>query len=93
MGYIYSQRIIINKRITTKITMTKPQKLTEAEKKKHFELMDPVKVFLRDLSGDIKQELNSLIWMLETDCFLEYPYGEKIGGDDETFCNTRHPNR
>jgi len=65
--------------------MTKPQKLTEAEKKKHFELMDPVKVFLRDLSGDIKQELNSLIWMLETDGFLEYPYGEKISGDDALF--------
>ena len=55
------------------------------EKKKHFELMDPVRLFLRDLSGDVKQELNSLIWMLEENGFLEYPYGEKIGGDDDLF--------
>ena len=65
--------------------MTKQSKQTGPEKKKHFELMDPVKLFLRDLSGDVKQELNSLIWMLETDGFLEYPYGEKISGDDELF--------
>ena len=55
------------------------------EKKKHFELMKPVRVFLRDLPGDVKQELNSLIWMLEENGFLEYPYGEKIDGDDDLF--------
>lgn len=65
--------------------MTKPNKPPRPEKKKHFEMMDPVRDFLRDLSGDIKQELNSLIWMLEQDGYLEYPYGEKIGGDDDLF--------
>ena len=40
------------------------------EKKKHFELMNPVKDFLRDLPGEVKQELNSLIWMLESDGYL-----------------------
>ena len=65
--------------MTAKITPPTP------EKKKHFELMNPVKDFLRDLPGDVKQELNSLIWMLESDGYLEYPYGEKIGGDDDLF--------
>ena len=67
------------------MTMTAKNMQPTPEKKKHFELMDPVKDFLRDLPGDIKQELNSLIWMLESDGYLEYPYGEKIGGDDDLF--------
>ena len=34
---------------------------TGPKKKKHFELLDRVKDFLRDQPGEVKQELNGLI--------------------------------
>ena len=54
-------------------------------KKKIFIMLLPVRYFMRTQSGDIKQELNSIIWRLETDGMLEMPYGEKIVGDDDLF--------
>ena len=37
---------------------------------------------MRTQNGEIKQELNNIIWRLETDGMLEMPYGEKIAGDN-----------
>ncbi len=42
----------------------------------------PVRDFMRTQSGEIKQELNNIIWRLETEGMLEMPYGEKIQGDN-----------
>ena len=55
------------------------------EKKKHFRLLPAVKDFLRDQPGDVKQELNGIIWKLETEGTLSAPYGEKVSGDDRLF--------
>ena len=55
------------------------------EKKKHFRLLQAVKDFLRDQPGDVKQELNSIIWKLEIDGMLTSPYGEKVSNDDRLF--------
>ena len=55
------------------------------QKKKRFKMLDKVKDFLRKQSGAVKQELNSIIWVLEQDGYLTYPYGEKIEGDDDLF--------
>lgn len=52
------------------------------KKKKHFELLDRVKAFLRDQPGEVKQELNGLIFQLEQDGYLNYPNAEKIEGED-----------
>ena len=52
------------------------------KKKKHFYMMQAVKDFMREQSGDIKQELNGIIWRLEMDGSLEMPYGEKITGEN-----------
>lgn len=54
----------------------------DTNKKKHFYMLQPVKDFIRNQSGDIKQELNSIIWRLETDGSLTMPYGEKVAGED-----------
>ena len=54
-------------------------------KKKRFKMLMPVRDFMRTQSGDIKQELNSIIWRLETEGTLEMPYGEKVAGDDDLF--------
>lgn len=51
-------------------------------KKKHFYMMQAVKDFMREQSGDIKQELNGIIWRLEMNGTLEMPYGEKISGEN-----------
>ena len=51
-------------------------------KKKHFYMMQSVKDFMKHQSGDIKQELNSIIWKLETEGSLTMPYGEKISGEN-----------
>lgn len=51
-------------------------------KKKHFRMMQAVKDFMREQSGDIKQELNNIVWRLETEGMLEMPYGEKVSGED-----------
>lgn len=52
------------------------------KKKKHFYMMQAVKDFMREQSGDIKQELNGIIWRLEMNGSLEMPYGEKITGEN-----------
>ena len=51
-------------------------------KKKIFKMLLPVRDFMRDQSGEIKQELNNIFWRLETEGMLEMPYGEKICGDN-----------
>ena len=52
-------------------------------KKKRFKMLMPVRDFMRTQSGDIKQELNNIIWRLETEGMLVMPYGEKVVGDDD----------
>ena len=37
---------------------------------------------MREQSGDIKQELNNIVWRLETEGALVMPYGEKVSGED-----------
>lgn len=48
------------------------------KKKKHFRMLQNVKDFMRDKDGDIKQELNNIIFRLETEGSLKMPYGEKL---------------
>lgn len=48
------------------------------DKKKHFRMMQAVKDFMRNQSGDAKQELNGIICKLEMAGVLEMPYGEKL---------------
>ena len=45
-------------------------------------MMQAVKDFMREQSGDVKQELNNIIWRLETEGALVMPYGEKVSGED-----------
>ena len=52
------------------------------EKKKRFYMMQPVRDFMRDQSGDAKQELNGIIWKLETEGALSMPYAEKLDGEN-----------
>jgi len=52
------------------------------EKKKFFLMMQGVKDFLRDQPGEVKRELNSIIWKLETEGFLSMPFGEKLDGEN-----------
>ena len=47
--------------------------------------MTPVRDFMREQPGDVKQELNGIIYQLETEGMLTMPYGEKIKGDDQLF--------
>ena len=51
-------------------------------KKKRFHMMLPVRDFMRDQPGDVKQELNGIIWKLETEGALSMPYGEKLEGEN-----------
>lgn len=51
-------------------------------KKKYFYMMQSVKDFMREQTGDVKQELNNIVWRLETEGALVMPYGEKVSGDD-----------
>ena len=51
-------------------------------KKKHFRMMQSVRDFMRDQSGDAKQELNGIIWKLEAEGALSMPYAEKLEGED-----------
>ena len=44
--------------------------------------MKSVKDFMREQSGDVKKELNNIIWRLEIDGSLVMPYGEKISGEN-----------
>ena len=41
-----------------------------------------VKDFVRDQPGSVKQELNGIIWKLETEGALSMPYGEKLDGEN-----------
>ena len=52
------------------------------EKKKHFRMLQTVKEFMRGQSGDAKQELNGIIWKLETEGTLTMPYAEKLEGEN-----------
>lgn len=45
-------------------------------------MMDAVKEFMRFQSGEVKKELNSIIFRLERDGILEMPYGEKLTGEN-----------
>lgn len=55
------------------------------EKKKFFVMMDAVRDFMREQPGDVKHELNGIIWKLETEGTLTMPYGEKITGEEQLF--------
>ena len=52
------------------------------KKKKFFVMLQGVKEFLREQPGDVKQELNGIIWKLETEGALSMPYGEKLTGEN-----------
>ena len=52
------------------------------EKKKTFIMFPSVKDFLREQSGDVKKELNGIVFILERDGTLSYPYAEKVQGED-----------
>ena len=58
------------------------KKFRPKPKKKLFKLLVPVKEFLRDQPGAVKQELNGLIWKLEEDGYLNMPHAEKIEGEN-----------
>ncbi len=51
-------------------------------KKKNFYMMQSVKDFMREQPGEVKKELNGIIFMLERSGVLEMPYGEKISGEN-----------
>ena len=51
-------------------------------KKKRFHMMQSVKDFMRGQSGEVKRELNGIIWKLETEGALSMPYGEKLEGEN-----------
>lgn len=50
--------------------------------KKKFVMLQHVKDFMRDQPGDVKQELNGLVWMLEQNGALTSPYAEKLSDTD-----------
>ncbi len=54
----------------------------ETQKKKTFWMLDNVRAFMRRQPGEVKQELNGLIFQLEQNGFLNYPNAEKIEGED-----------
>ncbi len=45
-------------------------------------MLRAVKDFMRDQPGSVKQELNGIIWKLETEGALSMPYGEKLDGEN-----------
>ena len=45
-------------------------------------MMQPVKDFMREQSGDAKKELNGIIWKLEAEGALSMPYAEKLDGEN-----------
>ena len=53
-----------------------------AKKKKFFVMLQAVKDFMREQPGNVKQELNGIIWKLEIDGMLSMPYGEKLDGEN-----------
>ena len=40
---------------------------TQTAKKKHFRMLQAVKDFMREQSGEVKKELNGIIYKLETE--------------------------
>lgn len=48
-------------------------------------MLQSVKDFMREQSGDVKKELNGIIWQLETEGTLVMPYGEKVTGESDLF--------
>ena len=50
--------------------------------KKKFVMLQHVKDFMRDQPGDVKQELNGLVWMLEQNGARTSPYAEKLSDTD-----------
>ena len=54
----------------------------DVPKKKHFRMMQNVKDFMREQSGDAKKELNGIICKLEINGSLQMPYGEKLEGEN-----------
>ena len=60
------------------------KKFRPKPKKKIFKLLIPVKEFLRDQPGEVKQELNGLSFQLERDGYLNYPNAEKVE-DEPTY--------
>ena len=50
--------------------------------KKKFVMLQSVRDFMRGQPGDVKQELNGLIWMLEQNGALSAPYAEKMSDTD-----------
>ena len=51
-------------------------------KKKHFRMLQAVKDFMREQSGEAKKELNGIICKLEIEGKLTSPFGEKIESED-----------
>ena len=51
------------------------------EKKKRFRMLQPVRDFMRDQSGEAKRELNGIIWKLEAEGALSMPYAEKLDSE------------
>ena len=58
------------------------KKEKKQKKKKFFVMMQTVKDFMREQSGDAKQELNGIIWKLEKEGALSTPYAEKLEGEN-----------
>ena len=54
----------------------------QAAKKKHFRMLQAVKDFMREQSGEVKKELNGIIYKLEMEGKLSMPFGEKIDGEE-----------
>ena len=54
----------------------------QPEKKKTFIMFPSVKEFMREQSGDVKKELNGIVFLLERDGTLSYPYAERVQGED-----------
>jgi len=52
------------------------------DKKKHFRLLGRVKDFFRSQSPEVRQEFDAIVWKLEQYGYLNYPYGEKVEGED-----------
>ena len=56
--------------------------MEDIARKKFFYMMPAVKDFMRKQPGEVKKELNTIIWKLEQDGALTMPYGEKVAGED-----------
>ena len=92
MGYIYSQSEKFQEQISQHDVFGRTGRMVKQlksfqipaspDKKKHFRLLDRVKDFLRLQPPEVKQEFNAIAWKLEHYGYLNYPYGEKVEGED-----------